>query len=369
MKKLLSKVQRKMLAVGFMLVLAALTGCSLLSLQNGTSASLFAVDSKNGNVYEIDTEKAQSASIPLVSIKQNATGEMIVNGTKAFIAVGSYNNTSPGLYWFDLSSSSPSVQKIGGNISAQYLCIASNNKGYVSTADYSGVYSNTVYGFNPSNPSAGLGSEVTGFDSGFYPQDLVFADDGNENGYVFVTDNANSKVYRLNAAGTAVDLSFVTSSGGTTGLLPGSYDWDDNGSDDAGVFVANTGGYDTNWNALPGSIDFIPLDASSGNDIVSVQKDLSVARLTAFDKNHLAGTNYSQTWIIDLTKPENDSGRLAEVKSNGASFGSLDANTYDGYAYVPDGMQTVYRFDSEGTVIAISVGTSGEMITNVAVRE
>ena len=92
MKKLLSKVQRKILAIGFMLVLAALAGCSLLSLQNGTSASLFAVDSKNGNVYEIDTEKAQGASIPLVSIKQNATGEMIVNGTKAFIAVGSYNN-------------------------------------------------------------------------------------------------------------------------------------------------------------------------------------------------------------------------------------------------------------------------------------
>lgn len=368
-KKFLSKVQRTMLAVGLILDVATMGACSLLSSSSATSANVFAVDSKNGNVYEIDTDSTQSASTPLVSIQQNATGEMIVHGTKAFIAVGSYSNSSPGLYWVNLSSSTPSAQKIGSNMSAQYLCIASDTKGYVSTADYSGVYPNAVYSFNPGNPSAGLGSAVTGFDSGFYPQDLAFAEDDNGNRHVFVTDNANNKVYRLNEAGTAVDLSFATSAGGTTGLLPGSYDWDNNGSDDEGVFVANSGGYDLSWNPLPGSIDFIPVAASTGSDIVSVQSNLSVGRLAAFDSNHLVGTNYSQTWLIDLTKLSSDSGRLTEVKNGSTSFGSLDVNTYGGYAYVPNGAQTVYRFDSDGTVTAIAVGTSGEMITNVAVRE
>jgi hypothetical protein len=369
MKKFLSKEQRSIFAVGLMLVLVTLTGCNLLLPTQGSTADVFAVDSKNGSVYEIDTDNAQSASVALVSTQQNSTGEMIIRGTKAFIAVGSYSNTSPGLYWFDLSSSNPTTELIGDKLSAQYICIVSDTKGYVSSSDYMGTYSNTVYSFDPSNPSAALGGEVTGFDSGFHPQDIAYVSDGGD-GRVFVTDNGNGKVYRLNAAGTAVELTFTTSAGGTTGLLSGEYDWDNNGSEDAGIFVANTGGYDASWNALPGSIDFIPLDASDSSKITSVQTDFSVGRLAAFDTAHLIGTNYGGTWIIDLTKSAGDSGRLTEIKnSQGESFGSLDVNMYDGYSYVPDGAQTVYRVSSKGEVTAISVGKSGEMITNVAVRE
>lgn len=362
-----------MRAVGIVLALATLAGCNLFtSITQGSTAHVFAVGSGSGNVYEIDTDANPpgAATTPLVSTGQNSTGEMVIYDSKAFLAVGSYNNTAPGLYWFDLSSSTPTRELIGDKMSGQYLCIASDTRGYVTSSDYMGDYSNTVYSFDPSNPSAGLGSEVADFESGFHPQDIAYVDDGSGSGRVFVTDNTNGKVYRLNAEGTAVELTFTTSAGGTTGLLSGEYDWDNNGSEDAGIFVANTGGYDASWNALPGSIDFIPLDASGSSDITSVQTDFSVGRLAAFDTAHLIGTNYGGTWIIDLTKSAGDSGRLTEIKnSQGESFGSLDVNMYDGYSYVPDGTNTVYRISSSGDVTAISVGKSGEMITNVAVRE
>jgi hypothetical protein len=375
MKKLLSKKgQRLMRAAGIVLALATLAGCNLFtSTIQGSTAHVFAVGSGSGNVYEIDTDSADAATTSLVSTGQNSTGEMVTHGSKAFLAVGSYSNTAPGLYWFDLSSSTPSAELIGDRTSAQYLCIVSDTEGYVSAADWNGVYPNTVYSFNPSNPSAGLGSEVTGFDSGFSPQDIAYVSDDSGSGRVFVTDNANGEVYRLNAAGTAVDLTFSTSAGGTTGLLAGEYDGDNNGSDDVGVFVANTGGYGPapDYASLPGSIDFIPLDATSGTDIVSVQSALSVGRLAAFDTTHLIATNYGGTWIIDLTKSAGDAERITEIKnSSSASFGSFDVNVYDGYAYVPDGTNTVYRISSSGDVsAAIDVGVSGEMISNVAARE
>jgi len=374
MKKLLSNyVWRTTCALGIVLLLATLAGCDLFTKPSGSTEStahVYAVASGSGNVYEIDADNATAASTALVSTGQNSTGEMVIHGTKAFVAVGSYNNTAPGLYWFDLSSSTPTASLIGNKTSAQYLCVVSDTRGYVTSADYFGAYANAVYSFDPSAPSAGLGSEVTGFASGFYPQDIAYVSDGSGTGRVFVTDNANGKVYRLDAAGAAVDITFTTSAGGTTGLLPGEYDWDNDGSDDAGVFVANTGDYDANRNPLPGSIDFIPLDAAFDSDIVTVQTNLSVGRLAAFDADHLVGTNYGRTWIIDLTKLSGDAGRVTEIKnSSGVSFGSIDVDVYGGYAYVPDGSNTVYKISSSGAVTAIAVGLSTEKISSVAVRE
>ncbi len=45
---------------------------------------------------------------------------------------------------------------------------------------------------------AGLGQCSHGLTQDFNPQDLAFAEDDNGNRHVFVTDNANNKVYRLN---------------------------------------------------------------------------------------------------------------------------------------------------------------------------
>jgi len=371
MNKLWQRIRRPVLIAGMIaLLLAGLTGCNLLVSPQGSSAVVFAVDSTNGNVYEIDADKAESAAVPLVSTKQKATGKMVISGTKAFLAVASWNNTKPGLYWFDLSSKTPAVSQIGQDISAQYICIASSTKGYVSSADWFGTYENAVYPFNPSNPTAGLGSAISGFDAGFFPQDVAYVDDGNGTGRVFVADNRNGKVYRLNAEGTAVEKSFATSAGGTTGLLAGKFDSNGDGVKEPGVFVANSGGYDAKGNPLPGSIDFIPLLAVSVSNVVPVQSSLSASALAFLDTTHLAATSYGHTWLIDLSKSAGDASRLTEIKnSSGASFGSMDIAVRDGYAYVPDGAQTVYRFKLNSPTTAIPTGKSGEMITNIAVRQ
>lgn len=355
------------LALALVLVLGS---CELLfKPEGGNSVSMYAVDSKNGSIYEIDTQTKEASQSALVSIGQNSAGEMRVHNAKAFVAVGSYQNDSPGLYWFDLSAELPVASRIGEKISAQYLCIVSDNLAYVTSADYFSTYQNTVFPFDPSNPAAGLGSAVTGFALGFYPQDIAWVEAGSGAGRVFVADNGNGKVYRLTADGTAVDKVFSMHAQGTTGLLPGLYDADGDGERDRGVFVANTGGFDASWNQLPGSVDFIPLEAASDAQVVTVQNGLSASRLAAFDENVLVATSYGHTWIIDLRMAQGSEGRLKEVKNaNGESFGSGDVDVYQGMAYVPDGSQKVYCFPANGVVTSISVGQTGEMITNVAVR-
>ena len=355
--KLRKRESWTMLAAAALLAMGVLAGCSnLLSPAIGSTAHLFAVDSKNGKVYEINDEAFTAASTALVSIGQNAAGEIAFSGDVGFIAVGSYGNTSPGLYYFDASSATPVVQMAGSTkTSAQYLCIVSDKVGYVTTADYAAIYPNAVYPFDPSNPQAGLGAAVAGFPAGFYPQDIVYA-----SGRVYVADNGNGKVCRLNAAGTAVDAIYATTAGGTTGLLAGSF----NG--DAGVFVANSGGYDAFWNSLPGSIDFISSTALDGATATSVLAGYSVGRLAAFDSDTLAATTYSKTYIVELSGA---GASASEVTCSSLSFGSNDVNILGNYAYVPDGANALYRFSASGAdARKIAVGQTGEYISNVGLR-
>lgn len=346
-------------AVALALVLA---GCDLiLPGSKGSTANLFAVESKNGNVYEIDETAPAAAGTPLVSIAQNAAGEIVFSGDIGFVAVGSYQNTAPGLYRFDVSAAAPQAARVGDMISAQYACVVSDALGYVTSADSGGAYSNAVYPFNPSSASAGLGAAVTGAPAGFFPQDIAVA-----GGRIFVADNGNGKVLRLSADGASFDAAYSATAAGTTGLLAGSYDYDDDGGDDVGVFVANTGGYDAEWNSLPGSIDFIPAAAADGAPSIQVLGGISSGRLAAFDAKTLVATNYGATYIVSLSGAPS----ATEVKCGGASFGSFDAAVSGGYAYVPDGENGLYRFSSAGTdAMKISVGKSGESVTNVGLRD
>ncbi|HOV95051.1 MAG TPA: hypothetical protein PLT87_09235 [Spirochaetales bacterium] len=363
------------LTFGVLALILAMAGCTLSNNGGqGSSANVFAVDSKNGNVYEIDTQALTAASTPLLSIGQNASGELVFCGNTGFLAVGSYLNTAPGLYYFDVTSQAPVAKllgSLGNTISAQYICILSTTKGYVSSADYSGVYTSAVYPFNPSKPLQDLGEAISGLPTNVYPQDIAVAD-----GRVYVADNANNVVYRLDANGTAVESTFAAKTKGTTGLLAGKYDYDGDGDADAGVFVANTGGYDANWNPLPGSIDFIPASASADDAVTTVISDLSAARLAAFGQTKLVATGYSHTYLVELSGQQprsagsHTTAAKAEVTFDGKSFGSFDVNIHDGYAYVPDGANTVYRFSSSGDdVKAITVGKTGEFVTNIGIRE
>ncbi len=340
----------------------AFAGCGLNAAgPAGSAARLFAVDSINGNVYEIDETELTAAAAPFVSIAQNSSGEIVFSGDIGFVAVGSYGNTAPGLYCFDASSSAPQAARVGSMISAQYACVVSSALGYVTSADYGGVYDNAVYPFNPSSASAGLGAAVTGTPAGFYPQDIAVA-----GGRVFVADNGNAKVLRLSTDGASVDAAYAASANGTTGLLAGSYDYDKDGDDDVGVFVANTGGYDADWNPLPGSVDFIPADAADGAAATVVLANCGVGRLAAFDEETLVATNYGVTYIVSLSGTPS----ATEVKCAGASFGSYDAAVSGGYAFVPDGENGIFRFSPSGTdARKIAVGKSGELVGNVGVRD
>ncbi|HCX96689.1 MAG TPA: hypothetical protein DHU26_06900, partial [Spirochaetaceae bacterium] len=61
MNKLWQRIGRPVLFAGMIaMLLAGLAGCDLFSSPQGSSAVVFAVDSKNGNVYEIDADKAES---------------------------------------------------------------------------------------------------------------------------------------------------------------------------------------------------------------------------------------------------------------------------------------------------------------------
>jgi len=350
----------------FFMVIAAMilgiSGCdlSLAPEEESSLAHVFAVDSKNGNIYEIGNDGTASTT-PLASIGQNSSGEIAFSGTKGFVAVGNYNNTAPGLYFFDAAAAAASASKIGAGISAQYICIASDTQGYVSSADYTGTYANAIYPFNPVTPSTGFSAAITGFPGGFYPQDLI-----STSGRLYVADNGNGKIYRINEAGTSVDASFSTTKGGTTGLLAGAFDYDKDGDADPGVFIANTGGYDASWNPLPGSIDFLPVGAADGSTAHEVLSPISAGRLALLGNSILVATGYSKTYTIDLSAALPTA---TEVQYSGVSFGSNDVNIKDGYAYVPDGATAVYRFSGMGqSMLKIEVGNSGEMISNIGIR-
>ncbi len=346
------------LFAGMLALVIIAAGCSnLFHPSSKSQANLFAVDSKNGKVYEIDVETFTAASTPLVSIGQNSAGEIVFHGNIGYVTVGNFGNTAPGLYYFDASSPMP-VVKMAGSVktSAQYLCIVSPTKGYLTAADFSTVYENAVYVFNPSEPQAGLGTKVTGFSAGFFPQDISYA-----SGKVYVADHFNGRVHRLNEAGTAVEASFSTTAGGTTGLLPGRFAGED------GVFVANTGGFDAFWNSLPGSIDFIPAGATDGSTALQVIAGISVGRMAAFNAVTLAATGYLNTYIVDIS---GGAAICTEISSEGSSFGSIDVNVYEGYAYIPDGATTIYRFSSMGSdVQAMDIGQTGEFISYIGTRE
>jgi hypothetical protein len=322
-----------------------------------TKTYVYAVDTNSGKVFQIDPSTNAVASTALVTIGQNSSGEIRFGAGKAFVAVASYNNVAPGLYYFDPSSSSPAAAMVGSiKYSAQYICIVSNTLGYVSVADYTptGKSSNGVYSFNPSSPSSGLTAVYTA--STIYPQDLVMAADGClyvANGATNVGQTSDSVLKLDLSSGTpAVTLISLTSSG-PTGMLAGSY------QGNAGVFVAETGGY------TAGSIDFIPCNATSVESVISTATGKIFARMAAFNASTLIATGGypARTYLVSLSGTPG----AAEVSCNSTSFGSMDVDVIDNIAYIPDGSQAVYAVTSSGVATKIAVGSSSDSITNVGI--
>lgn len=347
----------------FGITLAAfLVSCVASGGGKGFTADLYAIDTNNGKVFEIDAASMQASSASLVATTQRASGEAVAAQGKVFVAVGSYGNNLPGLYWFDPANVSAGCARVGGTatgaaLSVQYICIVSPSVGWLSVADYSGPVGDGLYKFNPSDLSA-VPVKVLDNTILSYPQDLVLGTDG----YLYIADSATTldssvacKLVKANATNGAKIATFSTTAGGTTGLLAGNY------GTKTGIFVANNGGYDSSYIALPGSLDFLASDATDGSVSESVIEGLSVSRLAAFSTTSLAATNYGKSYVVNLgTKT------AVEVQCSGVSFGSTDVKIKDGYAYVPAGLSPyVYSFDQSGAASSIPVGDSSIGISNI----
>jgi hypothetical protein len=333
---------------------------------------LYMTDTVSGKVFAYDPATQVAASSSYATTGKNATGEIQFYKGIGYAAVGS--GTGEGAYYFDPSAASPSFSKLGGTsgaIAAQYFAFYSATKAFVSSFDYSGTTSGLYY-FNPASPSSDL--VAVSSMQGKYLQELCLGSDG----YLYAADNANKAVYRINPSSGALIATISTNAKGTTGLVAGSYD----GA--SGIFVANTGGYDSSYSALPGTIDFIASSAADGSTATLVAKATSAsasiypARIVQLSGGKLVATGYGHSYFVTLS---GSSASAAELKnSSGASFGGLDIANKDGLVYIPVAETSdyvsykdyLYVLDSSGgqkSYSPVSVMSSSEGISNIGFYE
>jgi hypothetical protein len=317
------------------------SSCGLFDWLGG-KATVYAVESASGGVFELDGDSLAASSVPLVSTGQNATGELKFHGGFGYLAVASYNNTAPGLYRFDPADPDAGASRIGAAVSAQYIVFASDTLAYLTSADYGTSYENALYSFNPADPGAGLALVC----ALAFPQEIVIGADGR----LYVAQNGNGTVARFNAAGSAVEAEIPASAAGTTGLLAGDY----RGAH--GVFVANTG----DWATGEGSVDFI-----AGLSLETLVTGPAVDALALLDADTLVVTGGfpARTFFVSLGE---GTPAATEILINGASFGGGDAALSEGKIFIPGGHGAIYVIDPDRSVTAIQAGNdASSLFTNV----
>jgi len=356
------------------LLATAILGCSNPTSTGGGSSTpaayttyLYMTDGTNGHVYYYDPSTHAGSSSSLLTTSKNAAGEIKFYKGIGYVAMG-----TGGIYYFDPSSSSPSAKEISGSssLNAEYFAFYSATKAYVSVATtFNTTTGGTggVYWFNPSNPTVLTQVASSTAIATKYMQEITVGPDN----MIYVAANQSQTVVKIDPSSDSVTATFTTSAAGTTGLAAGSY----NGA--SGVFVANTGGYDSSYNALPGSIDFIP---TSGSIISNVAKPTSTispnfnpGRMAVLSNSTLAVTSQTgHTWLIALS-----TGAVTEVLSNGASFGSNLSIAYNNnLVYVPYNVYSttspvnkLYVFDTSGnpqSYSPVTVMTTSDNIANGA---
>lgn len=324
------------------------------------STCLYMTDTKAGKVFAYDPATRSASGSSLAATAQNSTGEISFYRGLGYVCVADYSNTAPGLYRFDPSASNPTLARIGGAIDAQYAAFFGPAKAYL------GTYGEGLYSFDPASASVSF-TAVDGT-AGKAIQEIVVGADGS----VYAADNGGA-VLRVDPSDDTVAATIATSAGGTTGLFAGTL----NGS--AGVFVANTGGYDPiTWDPLPGSIDFI---ASGSAAIVANALPgggpIYPARLAQLSDGDLVVTGYGHTYRVDLSASP---AVVSELQASGASFGGMDIALKDGLVYIPSSVTSDYvsysnflyvlgEDGSQERYSPVSVMGSGESVSNVAFYE
>jgi hypothetical protein len=324
-------------------------------------------DTYNGRIYTYDPLTQTSSGTPLLTTGEGAGDHMYFFNDICYIAVGNNYTNNPGVYRFDPDATVPVAERVGTSISAQYIALYSETKAYVTEADY-GV-STGIYWFNPSDPEAGLEGPIDpdniNFTANMYLQDIVVSKDK-----LYVADNGNAQVLVIDPATDTLLKTIEASAGGTTGLLMVTGE-----SGEPFVYVANNGGYDVDFNPLPGSVDRI--DAQS-DTLIEVVQDLSVGGLAYHSSsNKVYALGYGNTYMFspDGSPPFT----TKELKSGSdVSFGGADILIDGNNLYVSNydwgtKVSKLYIFDAAATEEAdnspVSVGIDGEDgISGLAVR-
>jgi hypothetical protein len=78
-----------------------------------TTNLLYMADNITGQVWTYNG--TSESSTPIVSTNQNATGPVYFHNGYGYIAVGSYNNAAPGVYWFNPTASAPVAVQVGSH--------------------------------------------------------------------------------------------------------------------------------------------------------------------------------------------------------------------------------------------------------------
>lgn len=246
----------------------------------GGARYLYMTDTYSGGIYTYDPGSHASPPTIVASTTKNATGEIAFYEGIGYVCVGS--GAGAGVYRFDPAQAAPTVIKV---------------------ADYRPV----------------AGTEGDSF------QEMIVAPDG----YLYAANADDGTVLRIDTSTDAIVATILASAGGTTGLAAGAF----NGS--PGVFVANTGGYDANWDPLPGSIDFIAAGATTATAVasaLSVGGSIYPARLVQLAGGDLVATGFDHSYLVDIA---GSAASVSELSAAGSSFGGLDIAYDAGLVYIP----------------------------------
>jgi hypothetical protein len=333
-------------------LLVLLTGC--LSPTNSTPASPTTVASVDAQYFAFySTTKAYVSAFDYTGSAGGVYSFTPVASSTSTSAAGLLfltDSTSGHVYSLDPSATRPSSSLLLTTASAAGEIKFYKGIGYVAVGDYSGA---GVYTFNPgaTNPTAakiGAYTPVSGT-IGKNFQEVVVGTDS----MVYAADNTDAKVLRINPATDTVTATFTASAAGTTGLVSGSY------GGTAGIFVANTGGYDSNYNPLPGSIDFIPYGTASKTLTAIVSSTVASAsiypgRLMVLASGDLiASGGAGHTYYVSLS----GTASATEILAASSAFGSFSIayDSANNLVYVP---YNVYSSTNATNLLYVFQGTT-----------
>ena len=360
--------RRLALAAAALASLALLAGCGGLWADDPKEEApayagyLFMTDTNSGKVFTYDPAARAASPTSFAAVGQKNAGEIAFYAGIGYVAVG--YGTGQGVYSFDPAAGNPSFSKLGGSIAAQYFAFVGPTKAYVSS------YGGGLYSFDPSNRAAGLSASPVAGTEGLTLQEIAYC-----GGYLYAADNGNGKILRIDPATGTVVATISASAAGTTGIAAGSL------GAQTGVFVANTGGYDSlSYAPLPGSIDFLSHGASAASQVVSSAGPASIhpARLAQTADGSLVATGYGNTYRITFS---GGAATAAELLAGGASFGSFDLACKGGLVYIPSAVTSdyvsysnqLYILDAGGAQAAWSpvtvMPTATDAISNLAFYE